>query len=204
MAKKKDLDDLIWQRNAGRRGFGASHSKVVTAARTGPPGYVEKYARFIDMCETLEGIVDHAVVVSPEDMGDNYAELVESLSHLADVGLPVKILKRSTTHPSSSDRLTTPNVDEEIKLPASDGAAAGLSNELLQLGSSELKSLAINPIFAGIGSHPRTVTDAQWVAAAKTILTEDGPDQFLVNMLYVLRRTLGCVEWGGQFPPNAN
>ena len=200
MPKKKDLDDLFWHRETGRRQFGAPSTTVEMAARTGPPGYGAKYFRFIDMCETLKGIVEHAVVVSPEDMGDNYAELVESLSQLADVGLPVKILKRSTARRTLSDRPAAPDVGEEIKLPSPDAALVESGNELLRLGSAALKHLAINPIYAGIGSFPRTVTDAQWIAVARTVLAEDGPEQFLVNMLFALRQTLGNVESEGRSP----
>ena len=45
------------------------------------------------------------------------------------------------------------------------------------------------------------VSDALWVAAAKRILAEDGPDQFLVNLLFVLRQTLGTPEENRQEPP---
>ena len=38
--------------------------------------------------------------------------------------------------------------------------------------------------------HPRRPRDEQWVRCAAKAIAEDGPEQFLVNMLYVLRQAL--------------
>jgi hypothetical protein len=69
---------------------------------------------------------------------------------------------------------------------------------------AELKGIIVNPVYTGIGEYPRMVSDDQWVAAACRLIEEDGPEQFLVNLLYILRRTLGCIEWGGPLPPETN
>jgi hypothetical protein len=68
----------------------------------------------------------------------------------------------------------------------------------------DVKGMIMNPIYAGLADNPRIVSDEQWVSAARRILEEDGPDQFLVNLLYVLRRTFGCIEWGADLPPDRN
>jgi hypothetical protein len=47
-----------------------------------------------------------------------------------------------------------------------------------------------NPIYAGLGSYPQLITDEQWVRAAAQAIREDGAEQFLVNLLYVLRQSL--------------
>jgi hypothetical protein len=73
-----------------------------------------------------------------------------------------------------------------------------------KFGAAGLKGMVMNPIYAGVGDYPMMIPEDQWVAAARQVLHEDGPDQFLVNLLYVLRRTFGCVEWGGDMPPDAN
>lgn len=73
-----------------------------------------------------------------------------------------------------------------------------------KFGAAGVKGIAMNPIYAGVGEYPRAISDDQWVAAARSILAEDGPDQFLVNLLYLLRRTFGCIEWGGHLPPDRN
>lgn len=50
-----------------------------------------------------------------------------------------------------------------------------------------IKGMVINPIYAGVGEYPRMISDEQWVPAAKKVLEEDGAEQFLVNLLHVLR-----------------
>ena len=50
-----------------------------------------------------------------------------------------------------------------------------------------IKGLLLNPIYAGVGPYPSLVEDNQWVHACKKMIEEDGAEQFLVNLLYVLR-----------------
>jgi hypothetical protein len=73
-----------------------------------------------------------------------------------------------------------------------------------KFGIPGVKGMTMNPIYAGVAPFPQMVEDALWVGAARRLLEEDGPDQFLVNLLYVLRRSFGCVEWGGKLPPDRN
>ena len=54
----------------------------------------------------------------------------------------------------------------------------------------KMQSLMCNPIYAGMGPYPALVDDETWVRAAQMIKKE-GSEQFLVNMLYVLRQSLG-------------
>lgn len=60
-----------------------------------PSRYEEKFAGFIQLCSeanakgATEIIVDH-----PWALGDNYQELIESLSRLADAGLSLHIAGR--------------------------------------------------------------------------------------------------------------
>jgi hypothetical protein len=62
------------------------------------------------------------------------------------------------------------------------------------LGAAGIKGMVINPIYTGVSEYPRMISDEQWVSAAKKVLEEDGAEQFLVNLLHVLRSTLGCIE----------
>jgi hypothetical protein len=71
-------------------------------------------------------------------------------------------------------------------------------------GDAGTKGMVVNPIYAGVGEYPRMISDEQWVRAAQKVLEEDGAEQFLVNLLHVLRSTLGCVEWGGTEAPGRN
>lgn len=60
-----------------------------------PPGYEKKFADFIKLCaETKAKGIGEIVVGYPWVLGDNYEELVESLSRLADAGLSLHIAGR--------------------------------------------------------------------------------------------------------------
>jgi hypothetical protein len=50
-----------------------------------------------------------------------------------------------------------------------------------------VKGLLLNPIYAGVGPYPPLVEDNRWVHACKKMIEEEGAEQFLVNLLYVLR-----------------
>jgi len=60
--------------------------------RSTPPDYDSKFADFIRLCaESQKSGVKQLVVASPSVIGDNYAEIIESLSHLAESGLALSI-----------------------------------------------------------------------------------------------------------------
>ncbi len=59
------------------------------------------------------------------------------------------------------------------------------------LSEEEVRGLFCNPIYAGVGPYPQIIDDETWVAAAAAVIRDEGPEQFLVNMLYVLRQSLG-------------
>lgn len=50
-----------------------------------------------------------------------------------------------------------------------------------------IRGILVNPVYAGFGPFPRMVEDATWVRAAARLIEQEGADQFLVNLLYVLR-----------------
>jgi hypothetical protein len=50
--------------------------------------------------------------------------------------------------------------------------------------------MLINPIYTGVGPFPRLVEDEAWVRACAKLIEQEGSDQFLVNLLYVLRECL--------------
>ena len=50
-----------------------------------------------------------------------------------------------------------------------------------------VKGILVNPIYAGVGPFPRLVEDAAWVRACAKLIQKEGAQQFLVNLLYVLR-----------------
>lgn len=57
-----------------------------------------------------------------------------------------------------------------------------------------LRSLFCNPIYVGLGPFPALVDDETWVRAAARKIEKEGSEQFLVNMLYVLRESFARLE----------
>lgn len=68
--------------------------------------YDEKFASFIQMCaEAKNQGVDAVVVSHPSVLGDTYAELIESLSRLAEAGLALSIVGRNPSATVTSIKL---------------------------------------------------------------------------------------------------
>jgi hypothetical protein len=55
---------------------------------------------------------------------------------------------------------------------------------------ANVRAMLCNPIYAGIADFPRMVEDEQWIRAAARGIQEAGAEQWLVNMLHVLRASL--------------
>ena len=60
---------------------------------------------------------------------------------------------------------------------------------LNEMTPESVKGILVNPIYAGVGPYSQMVKDAAWVRACTKLIEEDGPEQFLVNLLYVLRES---------------
>jgi hypothetical protein len=65
-----------------------------------------------------------------------------------------------------------------------------VANPLDQPSPEVIKGMLINPVYTGVGPFPRLVEDAVWVRACAKLIEEEGADQFLVNLLFVLRECL--------------
>jgi len=72
-------------------------------------------------------------------------------------------------------------------LPAPNVVVARSGTPLDELSPEAIKGILINPIYTGVGQFPRLVEDVAWVRACAQLIEEEGPQQFLVNLLYVLR-----------------
>ena len=59
----------------------------------------------------------------------------------------------------------------------------------LDFTEEEVRGMIANPIYAGLGPYPQLIPDEKWVRCAVKAIHEDGPEQFLVNMLHVLRQS---------------
>ncbi len=65
---------------------------VKSNGNIGPADYESKFAEFIRMCDEAKKSGAEVVLVQrPSVLGDNYAELIESLSRLARAGLQLGI-----------------------------------------------------------------------------------------------------------------
>ena len=72
-------------------------------------------------------------------------------------------------------------------LPDPNVIVARAGARLEELPPEAVKGILVNPIYTGVGPFPRLVEDAAWVGACAKLIAEEGPQQFLVNLLYVLR-----------------
>jgi|GEM_PF-2978852 len=80
-------------------------------------------------------------------------------------------------HPS----LLTPNV-----------VVARAGTPMNELSPVTVKGILVNPIYTGVGPFSRLVEDEAWVCACAKSIEEEGKEQFLVKLLYVLRECLSA------------
>jgi len=74
------------------------------------------------------------------------------------------------------------------KLPQPNAAFRD-ANQTNDFTPAEIRGMVCNPVYAGVGPYPALVSDAEWVAAASQAIQNEGSEQFLVNLLHVLRET---------------
>ena len=69
---------------------------------------------------------------------------------------------------------------------------------------AEARGVSINPILTGIGLHPRSISDEDWVFSCERDVAENGLAQFLTDLLHILRLTiptyLGPPQPVGDYP----
>ncbi|MFA5264453.1 MAG: hypothetical protein WC378_11565 [Opitutaceae bacterium] len=75
---------------------------IVAMPRVTPPNYQTKFADFIRLCRKSQADgVQQVVIASPSIIGDNYEEIIESLSRLAEAGLGLQIAGPETRSPGA-------------------------------------------------------------------------------------------------------
>src|SRR6476620_9402722 len=79
-------------------------------------------------------------------------------------------------------------------LPAPNVVVARAGTPMHQLSPEAVKGILVNPIYTGVGPFPRLVEDGAWVRACAKLIETEGAEQFLVNLLHVLRECLGHGE----------
>jgi hypothetical protein len=75
-------------------------------------------------------------------------------------------------------------------LPAPSVVVVRSGTPMHELSPAAIKGILVNPIYAGVGPFPRLVEDEAWVRACAKLIEEEEADQFLVNLLHVLRECL--------------
>ena len=80
------------------------------------------------------------------------------------------------------------NGEPEKPLPAPT-ATVRTSEDTGELTEEEIRGIICNPIYAGIAPFPAMVSDETWVRSAAVMISGEGSEQFLVNLLFVLRKT---------------
>lgn len=88
-------------------------------------------------------------------------------------------------------------------LPFVTARAPSSGESLSEFTAEDMRGLLTNPIYAGLGPYPQIIADEVYVAAAARLIREQGPEQFLVNLLTVLREALGSPFDQGAEPPQA-
>ena len=73
-------------------------------------------------------------------------------------------------------------------------AAFRASGQMSDFTPAEVRGLVSNPIYAGMVPFSQIISDEEWVAAAKQAIKKEGSEQFLVNMLYMLRQSLAAIS----------
>jgi len=58
-----------------------------------------------------------------------------------------------------------------------------------EMTQEAITGMVINPIYTDIAPFPRMVEDEAWVRACEKVIKDEGPEQFLVNLLFVLRES---------------
>lgn len=92
-------------------------------------------------------------------------------------------MKRTTQKPSATSA-PLPKANVEFAVNADSG----------EMTPEKVRSLFCNPIYAGFGPFPALIDDDTWVRAAAQAIREHGPEQFLVNLLFVLRKSYEVIK----------
>jgi hypothetical protein len=76
---------------------------------------------------------------------------------------------------------------DDKPLPAPNVVVTRAGTPTDQLSPEAVRGILVSPIYTGLGPFPRLVEDAAWVRACAKLIEEEGTEQFLDNLLFVLR-----------------
>lgn len=74
------------------------------------------------------------------------------------------------------------------------------SDDEREYTAEDIRGILTNPVHAGVGRYPEAlaVSDKKWVRTNIELLKMLGSEQYLVNLLYLLRKTFGYYGGGGE------
>ena len=78
------------------------------------------------------------------------------------------------------------NGRENTPIP-SPNVTVRMSGETSEWTEEQIRGIICNPIYAGFGPFPALVSDEEWVRCAAVQISNEGAEQFLINLLHILR-----------------
>lgn len=80
--------------------------------------------------------------------------------------------------------------DSEEKLPPLPRPSVKYLTDPNDISEATARGMMSNPIYVGVPPYRRIISDEAWVRTAAELIREEGAEQFLVNMLYMLRTSI--------------
>ena len=71
-----------------------------------------------------------------------------------------------------------------------------------EVSEAAIRGIICNPVHVGVPPYRRIISDAAWIQAATQLIEEEGAEQFLVNMLYMLRTSMVDAVPDEAIPPD--
>ncbi len=81
-------------------------------------------------------------------------------------------------------------MSKQSKLPPLPDRTVKYITDPNNMSEAALRGMISNPIYTGIPPYQRMVSDEVWVRSAMQLIEKEGAEQFLVNMLYMLRNSM--------------
>jgi hypothetical protein len=94
-----------------------------------------------------------------------------------------------------------PQVREKEKVPLPNVAHPGDRSWGDEWNEDMVGGILCNPVYAGIPPFPEALPESQWKQTALVQIGQIGAKQFLVNMLYALKRSFGAPGQPSIAPP---
>lgn len=71
-----------------------------------------------------------------------------------------------------------------------------------EMSEAAARGMISNPVYVGVPPYNRIVSDEAWIRAAVELIKDEGPEQFLVNLLYMLRVSMVDAVPDEAIPPD--